>query len=208
MGFISKLFKKKDAEEKVGGIQDYMTLVRVYIQAALADQLGITNLGMLPDLRTFKTTLHVPTQNNKLGVGEKSACKKMMKEIYHTEDPFFKEIEQSVRRNCKKVQDVQAYFVQFQNFTNDLMMLVSNLLKFKLRTPSIFKNTIHHFTDAAVDRIMNKNDFTDAGEVKTVLNIRKYNQRLGFSQKWVGDFVYQVIMLAKKEPRAAEEEQK
>ena len=60
MGFFSRLFGKKDKEEaKVGGIEDYMTLVRVYMQAALAERLGITNLAMLPDLRAFKTTLKV-----------------------------------------------------------------------------------------------------------------------------------------------------
>lgn len=48
-------------------MEDYMTLVRVYFQAALASQLGITNLAMLPDLRVFKTSLHVPTVNNRLG---------------------------------------------------------------------------------------------------------------------------------------------
>ncbi len=208
MGILSKLFGKKDAESKTGGIEDYMTLVRVYFQAVLAERMGITNLGMLPDLRTFKTTLHIPTQNNKLGVGEKAACKKMMREIYHTDDTFFKEIDQSVRRNCKKVQDVQPYFIQFQQFTNDLMMLVSNLLKFKLRVPSFFKSAIRSFTDSAVDRIFSKNDFSDAAEVKTVLGIRKYNQRLGFSQQWTSDFVYQVVMLAKKEPRAKEDEKK
>lgn len=53
-------------------MEDYMTLVRVYFQAALASQLGITNLAMLPDLRAFKTTFRVPTQNNKLGLGEKA----------------------------------------------------------------------------------------------------------------------------------------
>lgn len=57
-------------------MEDFMTLVRVYFQASLATTLGITNLAMLPDLRTFKTTLRVPTQNNKLGVGEKSQCKR------------------------------------------------------------------------------------------------------------------------------------
>lgn len=44
--------------------------------------------------------------------------------------------------------------------------------------------------------------------IKTVLGIRKYNQRLGFSQKWTTDFVFQVVMLAKKEPRPGEEEEK
>ena len=42
--------------------------------------------------------------------------------------------------------------------------------------------------------------------MKTVLGIRQYNQRLGFSQKWVTDFVFQVVMLAKKEPRPKDED--
>ena len=57
MSFISKLFNKKENEQKTGGMEDYMTLIRVYFQAALAANLGITNLSMLPDLRTFKATL-------------------------------------------------------------------------------------------------------------------------------------------------------
>ena len=61
MGIFSKLFSRKDEDKKVGGMEDYMTLVRVYFQAALASQLDITNLAMLPDLRVFKTSLHVPT---------------------------------------------------------------------------------------------------------------------------------------------------
>ena len=71
MGIFAKLFGRKDDDKKVGGMEDYMTLVRVYFQAALASQLGITNLAMLPDLRVFKTSLHVPTVNNRLGIGEK-----------------------------------------------------------------------------------------------------------------------------------------
>ena len=56
MGVFSKLFGRKAEDKKVGGMEDYMTLVRVYFQATLASQLGITNLAMLPDLRAFKTT--------------------------------------------------------------------------------------------------------------------------------------------------------
>ena len=147
MEIFSKLFGRKEQESKTGGMEDYMTLVRVYFQAALAAQLGISNLAMLPDLRVFKSTLHVPTQNNKLGVGEKSHCRKMMMEIYHTDEQFFKEIDQSIRRNCKKLQDVQVYMIQFQSFTQDLMMLMGNLMKFKLRVPSIFKKTIYAMTE-------------------------------------------------------------
>ena len=208
MGRFSKIFSRKPREEKAGGMQDYMTLVRVYFQASLAAQLGITNLAMLPDLRMFKSTLHVPTQNNKLGIGEKSHCRKMMKEIYGTDESFFKEIDQSIRRNCKKLPDVQVYLIQFQNFSQDLMMLMGNLMKFKLRVPSVFKKTIYAMTEKTVSDIFTKNSYTDPSVVKAVMAVRKYNQRLNFSQKWVTDFVYQVVMLAKKEPAPSDEEAK
>ena len=208
MGIFSKIFNRKPREEKAGGMQDYMTLVRVYFQASLAAQLGISNLAMLPDLRVFKSTLHVPTQNNKLGVGERSHCRKMMHEIYGTEDSFFKEIDQSIRRNCRKLQDVQVYLIQFQSFSQELMMLTGNLMKFKLRVPSFFKKTIYAMTEKTVNDIFTKNSYTDASVIKAVMAVRKFNQRLNFSQKWVTDFVYQVVMLAKKEPAPSQEEAK
>lgn len=206
MSFFSRLFGKKNEETKVGGIEDYMTLVRVYFQACLAERFGITNLASLPDLRTFKTTLRVPTVNNKLGVGEKSRCRKMMKSIYNTDDEFFKEIENSLKKNCKRMQDVQPYLIQFQAFSQDLMMLTGNLMKFKLRLPSFFKSAIYSMTEKTVNDIFHKNDYKDPAVVKAVLGVRQYNGKLGFSQKWITDFVYQVVMLAKKEPRKNEEQ--
>ena len=205
MGFFSKLFgKKEDTGKKVGGMEDYMTLIRVYFQASIAESVGITNLAMLPDLRMFKATLHVPTVNNKLGVGEKAHCKKMLKDLYKTDDSFLKEIDQSIRKNCRKLQDVQTYMIQFQGFSQDLMMLMGNLMKFKLRMPSFMKKTLYTMTNKAVIDIFTKNDFKEAGVMKTVVGIRNYNKRLGFSQKWITDFVYQVVMLAKKEPKPSE----
>lgn len=56
-------------------MEDFMTLIRVYYQAVMAANLGINNLAALPDLRLFKQTLHVPTVNNKLGLGEKTAAR-------------------------------------------------------------------------------------------------------------------------------------
>ncbi len=206
MGFFSKLFGKKQSEEtKIGGMEDYMTLVRVYFQSALAEKIGITDMRMVPDLRTFKTTLRIATERNKLGVAEKVRCKKMMKEIYKSDDDFFNEIDASIKKNCKRITDVQPYLLQFQGFSQDLMMLMGNLMKFKLRMPSMFKKTLYAMTEKTVNDLFTKNDFKDAGVVKTVLSLRQYNQRLGFSQKWVTDFVYQVVMLAKKEPRNKED---
>ena len=208
MGIIQKLFHRGSAsEEKVGGMEDYMTLVKVYFQATLASRLGITNLAMLPDLRVFKATLHVPTVNNKLGVGEKNRCRKMMKEIYHTDDDFFDEIDKSIKKNCRRLQDTQGYRLQFQGFTQDLMMLVGNLMKFKLRMPGFFKKALYAMTEKTVNDIFTKNDFKEPDVIKTVLAVRQFNKRLDFSQKWVTDFVYQVVMLAKKEPRTKDAEQ-
>ena len=204
MGFIDKIFgKKADGMQKAGGMEDYMTLVRVYFQATLAARLGITNLAMLPDLRVFKSTLHVPTVNNKLGVGEKTRCKKMLKELYKTDDNFFDEIDLSIKKNCRKLQDVQPYLIQFQGFTQDLMMLLGNLMKFKLRVPGFFKKALYVMTEKTVNDIFTKNDFSDAAVIKSVMAVRQYDKRLGFSQKGVTDFVYQVVMLAKKEPKPA-----
>ena len=208
MGFLTKIFSKKNENSRVGGMEDYMTLVRVYFQASMAANLGITNLAMLPDLRTFKATLHVPTVNNKLGLGEKAHCRKMMKQLYGTDEIFFKEIDQSLRKNCRKMQDVQTYMIQFQGFTQDLMMLMGNLMKFKLRLPSIFRKALYKQTVNTLNEMFNKNDYKDVGVMKTVVAIRQYNKRLGFSQQWVTQFVYQVVMLAKKEPKPSDEEQK
>ena len=209
MSIISKLFgRKSDEQQKAGGMEDFMTLVRVYFQAVMASDLGITNLAALPDLRVFKTTLKVPTVNNKLGVGEKTRCRKMLKEIYGMEDIFFKEIDQSVKKKCKRLQDVQPYFIQFQGFTQDLMLLIGNLMKFKLRVPSFMKKAIYTMTEKTVNDIFTKNDYTDPGVMKTVVAIREYSRRLGYSQEWTTAFVYKVVMLAKKEPRQKNDDQK
>ena len=201
MGFLSKIFGRKsaDTETKVGGMEDFMTLIRVYFQAVMAADLGITNLNALPDLRVFKTTLKVPTQGGKLGVGEKARCKKMLKEMYEMDDQFFKEIDQSIRRRCRKIQDVQTYLLQFQAYVQDVMMLTGNLMKFKLRLPGFFKKAIRSMTEKTVHDIFTKNDYKDASVLKTVVEVRELNKRLGFSEKWTTDFVYRVVMLAKKE---------
>ncbi len=208
MGFWNKLFGKKEGEHKVGGMEDFMTLIRVYFQAAMAADLGISNLAALPDLRVFKSTLKVPTVNNKLGVGERSRCKNMLKSMYGMDDEFFKEIDSSLRKRCKKIQDAQTYLLQFQGFTQELMMLTGNLMKFKLRLPGFLKKALYTMTEKTVNDIFNKNDYSDPTVMKSVVAVRQYSQRLGFSQKWITNFVYKVVMLAKKEPRPKDDSEK
>ena len=208
MGFLSNIFGKKSEEQKVGGMEDFMTLIRVYFQSALAANLSISNLAMLPDLRVFKTTLHVPTVNNKLGVGERQRCRKMLQEMYGMSDLFFKEIDASIKKRCRTIQDVQAYMLQFQDFSQCLMMLMGNLMKFKLRLPSFMKKAFYAMTEKTVTQLFNKNDYSDPSVMKSVLTVREYASRLGFAQPWITEYVYNVVMLAKKEPAPKDSEVK
>lgn len=210
MGFLSKLYPHKENEnaQKGGGMEDFMTLIRVYYQAAIACKVGITNLNALPDLRVFKQTLHVATVNNKLGQGEKQRCRKMLNEIYGMEDNFFKEIDESIKRNCKQIQDVQTYMYVFQGFSQDLMMVVSNTMQWKLRIPSIFKKTLYDVVEKGVNNILTKDNWKDDAVRKGVIGIRQYQKRLGYSQNWMTQYIYHIILLAKKEPRPKDSDEK
>ena len=210
MSFFSKLFGRKTAETetKVGGMEDFMTLSRVYLQASIAAQVGISNLAVLPDLRVFKQTLKVPTVNNKLGVGEKKRCAKMLNEIYHVSETFPTEIDTSVKKRCKKLQDVQPYMLQFQGFSQDLMMVMGNLMQWKFRLPAFMRSALKTMTEKTVHDLLTKNDWKDENVRRTVAQIRLYQEKLGFSESWMSEYVYTTVMLAKKEKRPNIEEDK
>lgn len=183
-----------------------MMLIRVYYQAVMAANLGISNLAVLPDLRVFKQTLHVATVNNKLGLGEKNKCRKMLMEIYGIEDVFFKEIDQSIKRGCRSVNDVRNYLYLFQGFSQELMMLMGNIMKWKFRLPSFFHKALKELTAKAINDILTKNTWKDEGVRKACLNVRQYQHQLGYSAEWMTIYVYHIVMLAKKEPKAADKE--
>lgn len=204
MGILD-IFKKKE-KENVGGMEDFMTLIRVYFQSVLASNLGISNLAALPDMAAFKRSLHVPTVNNKLGIGEKKACAKMLKDLYGISDEFCKEIDQSIKKGCKNQTQVQNYLYAFQGFTQDLMMLMGNLLKWKFRIPGFMKGLMKKVVNSTVHDILTKNTWDDNGVHKTVITIRKYQQMLGFSEAWIQEYVYNIITLAKKEPNPSDED--
>lgn len=93
------LFKKKSDETKVGNVEDFISLTRVYFQSVIATNLGITNIRFLPDVANFKRLFKIPTQGGKLGLAEKSASRKMLMQDYGLNESFFKEIDSSVKRN-------------------------------------------------------------------------------------------------------------
>ena len=203
MSIFSKLFGKKQTEGEetshVGGMEDFMTLIRVYYQSVMACNIGITNINFLPDMAVFKRTLKIPTQNNKLGIAEKSRCKKMLVELYGLSDDFFKEIDGSIKKNCKNVNDVKTYLFMFQGFSNDLMMLIGNLMQWKFRMPSVIKKMLRNMTEKTIHDIMTKTDWKDESVHKTCVAIRKYKQALGYSENWMTEYVYNIVLLAKKD---------
>lgn len=206
MSFIQNLFrKKKDEIENVGGMEDFMTLIRVYFQAEIAGNIGITNINILPDLAAFKRSLKVQTQNNKLGIAEKSRCKKMLNGLYGMSEGFFKEIDTSIKKNCRNANQVQAFMFQFQGFSSDLMMQVGTIMKWKFRVPSFLKKALYSLTEDSIHKIMTNNSWKDEASYKTVFNIRQYQQHLGYSEEWMTEYAYHMIILAKKEPKKKED---
>ena len=202
MSFLSRLFGRKEAEQvRIGGMEDFMTLVRVYYQASMAARLGISNLGVFPDLRVFKQTLKVPTVNNKLGLGEKKRAQSMLTDMYGMSDNFFREIDESLKRKCRSVQEVQSYFLVFQDFTQNLMMAMGQLMQWKLRLPSFFHKALRQMTEKTVHDVLNSNDWKDDAMRRSVAAIRRAQQTLGYSEQWMVEFSHTILMLAKKEPR-------
>ena len=208
MSIFSKLFHRngKDQQTKVGGMEDFMLLIRVYYQAMMASHLGINNLGALPDLRIFKQTYHVATLNNKLGIAEKKHCRKLIQDIYGISDAFFAEIDGSIRKHCHKIQDAQSYLIQFQGFSQDLMMLMGNLMQWKMRLPSFFRGALREMTAKQVHQIMTKNDWKDEGVRRACVSVRKYQNVLGYTEQWMTEYVHTIVMLAKKEPKKNSEQ--
>lgn len=197
MSIFSKLFGRN--KNTVGNVEDFALLTRVYFQSVIASNLGITNINFVPDVANFKRLFKVPTQSGKLGLAEKSRSRKMLMEDYGLKEYFFKEIDASVKKNCRNQNEVQSYLFLYQGFSNDLMMLMGNLMQWKLRVPG--KKMLHALAEKSVHDVLTKTAWKKEEVQKTAMNVKKYKERLGFSEKWITDYVYHVILLAKREPK-------
>lgn len=209
MDLISKLFNKGRhvQEAPQASVEDFISLIKVYFQGVMAVNLGITNVNFVPDLALFKRMLKIPTQNNKLGVAEKSRVRKILMQEYDLDENFFKEMELSVRKNCKSQNDIKSYYFLFQGFTSDLFTLVGNLMQWKMQVPALMKKLLYNMTAKTIHDIVTKTEWKDESVRKTTANIRSYKTTLGYSEAWMTDFVYHVVLVAKKEKRKKEEKE-
>ncbi len=201
MSIFSNLFRRRQESVRIGGMDDFMTLIRVYFQAVMANQLGITNLAVLPDLRVFKQSLKVQTVNNRLGLGERKRCQRMLTEMYGLQDGFFKEIDTSIKKHCRTVRDMQPYLLIFQDLSQNLMLCLGQLMQWKLRLPSFFRNALRRMTEKTVRQVLTSNEWKDASMRKCAVAVRKAQARLGYTEGWLVDYGHTFLMLAKKEPR-------
>ena len=53
-----------------------------------------------------------------------------------------------------------------------------------------------------------KGNWKDDGVRKSVFTVRRLQQQLGYSPEWMTEFVFNVITLAKKEPKPKDAEEK
>ncbi|MBO4984285.1 MAG: hypothetical protein J6C87_01400 [Bacteroides sp.] len=208
MGIFSKLLGKKGEEVSSKNVEDFVSLTRVYFQSVIAANLGITNIRFVPDVANFKRLFKVPTQGGRLGIGEKTASRKMLMQDYGLSEGFFKEIDNSIKKNCRTQNDVQAYLFMYQGFSNDLMMLMGNLMQWKFRMPSIFKGALRAMTEKTVHEVCTKPVWKKDDVHKTAMAVRQYKERLGYSEQWMTEYVYNIVMLAKKEPKKKAEDNK
>lgn len=61
---------------------------------------------------------------------------------YGMKESFFKEIDASVKKNCKSQNDIKSYFFLFQGFCNDLFSLLDNLMQWKFRFSMLVKKLL------------------------------------------------------------------
>jgi hypothetical protein len=205
---IFKLFSKKKKEEKsTEEIENLMLLLRVYFQATIAAQTGFNNIKVLNDLRFFKQTYHIATLNNKIGLSEKKQCQKMLQSIYGFSDRFFSEIDSSMKKSCRTIQDFQPYMLKYQDFTQNILMLIPNLVGRKLAVLRFFPKLMKESIDKSIHKTLTQTDWKDPSTRIAAIAVRKEQTSLRYSEAWICEFVNTIIPLGLKSQGAQNEEQ-
>lgn len=205
---IFKLFSKKKKEEKsTEEIENLMLLLRVYFQATIAAQTGFNNIKVLNDLRFFKQTYHIATLNNKIGLSEKKQCQKMLQSIYGFSDRFFSEIDFSMKKSCRTIQDFQPYMLKYQDFTQNILMLIPNLVGRKLAVLRFFPKLMKESINKSIHKILTQTEWKDPSTRIAAIAVRKEQTSLRYSEAWICEFVNTIIPLGLKSQGAQNEEQ-
>ena len=165
------MYQQKHPGIKIEGVYDASGKLQAQIESGLAADVFISaankQMNALSDM----------------GLAEKSASRKMLMQDYGLNESFFKEIDSSVKRNCRTQNDIQSYLFMYQGFSNDLMMLMGNLMQWKFRMPSIFKKALYGMTQKTVHDVCTKTVWKADDVHKTAATVRQYKERLGYSEQ-------------------------
>ena len=63
------------------------------------------------------------------------------------------------------------------------------------------RKMLRSMVEKTINDIFTKNKWKDEATYRTVYSVRNYNEKFGYSQAWITEYVYKIISLAKKEPR-------
>ena len=80
-------------------------------------------------------------------------------------------------------------------------MLAGSLMTWKFRVPGLMKGALRTMTEKTINDILTKENWKKDDVRKACYAIRQYQQRLGYSGSWMAEYVFNVVILAKKEPK-------
>ena len=180
-------------------MEDFVSLTRVYFQSVIAANLGITNIRFVPDVANFKRLFKIPTQGGTPGTSGKGRfAQDADAGLRHSVKTSSRKLILPSRSTAVRRMMYKAYLFMYQGFSNDLMMLMGNLMQWKFRMPSIFKGALRSMTEKTVHDVCTKTVWKKDDVHKTAAAVRQYKERLGYSEQWMTEYVYNVVIAGQK----------
>ena len=74
-------------------------------------------------------------------------------------------------------------------------------MKWKFGVPKFFRKALYSMTEKSIHDILTKTNWKSDDIRPVDKNVRAYKERLGYSEEWMTEYVFNIIMLAKSEKR-------
>jgi hypothetical protein len=76
-------------------------------------------------------------------------------------------------------------------------MAVGTDLQWKLRMPGFFRKIIRSMIEKSIHDVLTKNNWKAVDVLQACRNVRAYNEKLAYSERWMVDFVFPILLIAK-----------
>ena len=74
-------------------------------------------------------------------------------------------------------------------------------MQWKFRLALLLKKLLYNQTAKTVHEILTRSEWSDVSVQKAAWSVRKYAATLGYSEQWITDFVYNVVLLAREDQK-------